>query len=355
MGNNILKDWRKALVLPHSTILDVLKIIDSSALQIALVVDQNNRLLGTVTDGDVRRGLLRGIGLDSPVDKVMNKNPITCCLADPKDKIRDLMRQKEIHQIPLVDDNRGVIGIQFIEDVMTAQLSNWVLLMAGGRGARLKPLTNDCPKPMLKVGGKPILENILENCINYGLKNFFISVNYMAEIIKDYFGDGSRWGVNIQYLNESQKMGTGGAIGLLPSKPECPFFVMNSDLLTNVNLSQLLQFHKCNSPTMATMCVRKYTMEVPYGVIGLNDHMITRLDEKPTHSLFINAGIYILEPEVVDFVNVDCSLDMPDLFSRLIKKDKQVTAFPIHEYWMDIGHPDDFHRANGEFLEVFQK
>jgi NDP-sugar pyrophosphorylase family protein len=229
---------------------------------------------------------------------------------------------------------------------------NWVVLMAGGLGTRLAPLTDNCPKPLLKVGNKPILETIIENFISHGFKRFYLSVNYKAEMIEEYFGDGSRWGAEIRYLREDKKMGTAGALGLIPEPLTQPFLVMNGDLLTKVNFSQLLNFHQ-EQNAHATMCVREYDFQVPYGVVSVDKHRIKSIEEKPVHRFFVNAGIYVLDPEAVSLIPADMPYDMTSLFEQMTANEREVIAFPVREYWLDIGHRDDFERAAGDFARIF--
>ncbi len=229
---------------------------------------------------------------------------------------------------------------------------NPVILMAGGLGSRLKPLTDECPKPMLSIGGRPILETILMNFIEHGFHQFYIAVNYKSDVITRYFGDGQRYGVEIQYLYESERMGTVGALSLLPEIPKMPFFVMNSDLLTSVNFTQMLAFHEENK-SIATMGIRKHYHQIPYGVLNLDQHRITRLIEKPIEDYFVNAGIYILSPNALDFMPKNCFYDMPDLFNSMIRENQTTCAFPLRDYWLDIGKIEDFERANQAYSDEF--
>lgn len=347
--------WKSALISKTVKIREAIKTIDAAALQIALVVDANGKLLGTVTDGDVRRAILKDISLDEAVEKIMMKTPVTASLDQSRESILTMMEHRQIRQVPIVDAQGRITGIEVLDDLLQRQTKeNWVVLMAGGLGSRLSPLTDDCPKPLLKVGKKPILETILENFIEYNFHHFFISVNYKDQMLKEYFGDGSRWGIKIQYLHESEKLGTAGALGLLEETPKKPLIVMNGDLLTKVNFRQLLDFH-AEHKAAATMCVREYDFQVPYGVVRLdNKNEVTAIDEKPVQRFFVNAGIYVLEPKVLSHVSKNKALDMPVLFERLIAEKSTVTAFPVREYWMDIGRLDDFQRANGEFPAVFE-
>jgi len=345
--------WKKILVAPDTSLREVIRVLDSAALQIVLVVDLEERLLGTVTDGDVRRGILRGINLDEPAHKVMNADPILALVDDGPEQLLALMQRTRLHHIPVVDDRRRVVGLQLIDELLERkQKNNIVVLMAGGLGSRLRPLTDDCPKPMLKVGNKPLLETIIENFSEYGFRRFFISVNYMADKVKDYFGDGERWGVSISYLHEDQRLGTAGALSLIEEKTDLPLIVMNSDILTKVNFQNLLDFHAAHN-AVATMCVREYDFQVPYGVVKIEHHRIVSIEEKPVHRFFVNAGIYVLDPAVLEAIPKNSFFDMPSLYEKLIGEGRETAVFPVREYWLDIGHIADYDRANGEFARIF--
>jgi len=251
-----------------------------------------------------------------------------------------------------LNDEGKLVGIEILGELLKVpSRDNWVVLMAGGLGARLRPLTDEVPKPMIPIGQKPILETILENFIEYGFKNFFISVHYKDHVIRNYFKDGSRWDVNIQYLSEDERLGTAGALSLLPGKPSEPVFVMNGDLLTKINFSQLLNFHQ-EHKLVATMCVREYDFQVPYGVLTLEGHYIKGIEEKPTQNFFVNAGIYVLEPQALQAIPQGRFYDMPQLFKDLMSEGSATAAFPIREYWIDIGRMRDLIRANGDFGEA---
>lgn len=349
-----MKDWGKTLIPLSSSIVDTIKIIDTSGMQIALVVDEKNRLQGTVTDGDIRRGILRGVSLDRPVTEVMRAAPVAATVEQKREEILNIMKKKGIKQIPVVDEGGCVVGLELLDELLhTGVMENWVVLMAGGLGTRLKPLTDHCPKPMVKIGSRPLLETILTSFIAQGFTRFFLAVNYMAGRIKEHFGDGSKWGVEINYLTEKKKMGTAGALGLLPEKPDKPLLVMNGDLLTKVNYRQLLDFHDENRAA-ATMCVREYTFQLPYGVVKLeNNRRIREIDEKPVHRFFVNAGIYVLEPSVLQYLPPDTYIDMTTLFGRIIAHKLETSVFPIREYWIDIGYHEELEKANAEFGNLF--
>lgn len=337
----------------NSTIKDALQTINNGGLQIAIVVDENDALVGTVTDGDIRRGLLNGLDLNSSVSLVVHKSPSIASVGDTKESILKIALAKKLHKIPLVDELGKLVGIEEIEDIIKpVGKTNRVILMVGGLGTRLRPLTKDMPKPMLKVGNKPILQTIVEKFAEYGFVNITMCVNFNASIIRDYFGDGKEFGVNIDYVLEQKRMGTAGALSLLKERPSEPFFVMNGDLLTNVNFEHIFNYHTLHKAT-ATMCVREYDYEVPYGVVKMNDNKITAISEKPVQKFFVSAGIYMLSPEILDLIPQDEFYDMPTLFEKAIAQNKNVISFPIHEYWIDIGRLEEYQKANEEYAKIF--
>lgn len=350
-----MKDWEKTLINPSQSIVEAMRIIDRSALQIALVVDEQTKLLGVVTDGDIRRGILNGVQLDQPVTKIMAGKFTSAQETSSKEEIIALMKGKGLNQLPLLDEEGHVVNLKVLVDLINVpKTDNEVVLMAGGLGNRLKPLTNDCPKPMLTLNDKPILEIILENLIQQGFKKFYVSVNYKAEMIEKYFGKGTKWDVKISYLKEKKTMGTAGALGLLPKRPREPLIVMNADLLTKINCRQLLDFHNTHK-ALATMCVRDYRFQVPFGVVNIDQYRLCGIDEKPTHHFFVNAGIYVLSPDALGFIPKGKAYDMTELFQDLIKFDHEAIAFPVREYWLDIGRFDDYEKANAEYQELFDK
>ncbi len=344
-------NWKNTVLKPSDSIKDALKIIDAEALRIALVIDDDMRLLGVVTDGDIRRGLLQNASLDSAVSNVMNKTPITADVGILRKDLVKLMTSKSLLAIPLVESGR-VVGLETLQRFTGRRYENPVFVMAGGFGTRLRPLTDTCPKPMLKVGDKPILETVLLNFIKAGFVNFYISTHYMPEVIREYFGDGSKWNVTISYVHEEQPLGTGGALGLLPDGlPELPLILMNGDVLTNVDFERVLEFHNKNNAA-ATMCVRDYEYQVPFGVINGEGHFIRSMVEKPIQRFFVNAGIYVVSPDMRKSVVKQQRIDMPSLLEKFIEQGSDVLMFPIHEYWLDIGRIDDFHRAQTDILNL---
>lgn len=346
-------NWQNVLISSNDSIQQAIEVIDKEGLRVALVVDKQTRLLGIVTDGDVRRGLVRHLSLDNPVKDIMNTTPKIGSICDSKAKLLAIMEEFDLLQIPIIE-NGVVIGLETIQHLMGAKkLNNPVFLMAGGFGTRLHPLTRVCPKPLLKIGEKPILETIMEGFIASGFHQFYISTHYMSEMIHNHFGDGSRWGVSISYIHEEKPLGTGGALALLPDNlPDLPIIMMNADILTKVNTEKLLAFHQEGKADI-TVCVRKYEMRVPYGVVQNNEQLITSIIEKPIYNHFVNAGIYVLNNSIRKMLFKNKYLDMPTLITQAIAKKEKVLMFPIHEYWLDVGRHEDFNQAQHDFALDF--
>lgn len=349
-----MNNWKKVVVSPRTTIRDTVRIIDIGTLQIALVTDDEHRLIGTVTDGDIRRGILGGFVLEDPISSIMNATPVQVDETEDKDKILLLMRKKSIQQIPLVNKANQLVGLTTLSELLDqpTHRDNLVVLMAGGLGSRLGKLTENCPKPLLKVGGSPILETILQTLIEKNFHRFYISVNYRADMITDYFGDGSQWGCSIKYLHEDQKLGTAGPLNLLPEHPSKPIIVMNGDIMTRINFASLLDFHERNQ-ALATMCIREFNHTIPYGVVKTAGNYVTSITEKPVNKVFVSAGIYVLNPEVLSLIPANGYYDMPTLFQTIIDQKQVIAGFPIHEYWLDIGRAEDFDKATSEFSQIF--
>ncbi|TSE30852.1 UTP--glucose-1-phosphate uridylyltransferase [Tepidimonas thermarum] len=352
----MITDWQGLLLRPDDSIRRAIEVIDRGAKRIALVVDDSGRLLGTVTDGDIRRGLLRHLGLDAAVVEVMNPQPRVLPQHYRREDALRLLGSAQVLQVPIVDEAGALVGLETLTDLLKRpRLENPVFLMAGGLGTRLRPLTDHCPKPMLPVGGKPMLEHILQDLIDYGFYRFYISVHYLREQVIQHFQDGSRWGVSIQYVHEDQPLGTAGALGLLPKDAvQRPVIVVNGDIMTRVNYEALLQDHDRHTPA-ATVCTRQYDFQVPYGVIEHDEQRITNIVEKPVHHFFVSAGIYVLAPQVVHHMTPQTRIDMPDLLKRQIDAGREVRMFPVHEYWLDIGRMSDFELAQRDVRQVIDR
>lgn len=328
---------------------EAIRCIEASGGQIALVLTTEGHLRGTITDGDVRRGLLRGIGLDAPAKAIMNDHPRFMPVGTTTHELLAKLHREGVLQMPLVDDNGKVVELVATNDLQTvAANDNPVIIMAGGLGTRLRPITETIPKPMIEVAGRPILETIIERFRTQGFSSITLCVNYLAEIIEDYFGDGSRHGVSIDYVREEKRMGTAGALSLLHPRPTLPMIVINGDILTTINFNQFLTFH-AESNALATMGLNRFQYQVPYGVVEVKDHHIVNFSEKPSFDFFVNAGIYIINPSLLDSLPRDKFFDMPSLFESVPIEYR--SAFPIHEYWLDIGRHDDLERAMQENLD----
>lgn len=347
-------NWKNVLVLPSSTIQEALKIIDKEGLGLALVVDSELHLLGTITDGDIRRALINNKLLSTEVSEVMSSNPITVTNQASRSDVLKLMDTKGISVIPRLI-NKKVVGIETLKQVIHPQKrDNPIFIMAGGFGTRLRPLTDHCPKPMLRVGDKPMLEHLINQFRALGFHDFYISTHYMPEVIQEHFGDGSQWNVSITYVHENSPLGTGGALGLLPrSLPELPLIMMNGDVLTKINFDELLDHHEYNRLD-ATMCVRELEYKISYGVVESNEGLITNMVEKPTYRYHINTGIYVLSPECVLSVQPNTEIDLPTLLKQRMDINKKVGIYTTHEYWLDIGQMADYQKAQ-EDIKGFYK
>jgi len=348
-----MKNYKDILLKPTSTIKEALQIIDSGAMKIALVVDEDEKLLGTLTDGDIRRGLLNSLSLDDSIESVIFKNPTVCNIDDTKEHILEVAIERKLYQVPIVDNEGRLVGIEEMDELLKPTIkTNRVVLMVGGLGTRLRPLTEHTPKPMLKVGNKPILETIILNFKKYGFTNIILSVSYKSEIIEEYFKNGREFGVNIEYIHENKRMGTAGALSLIREKLNEPFFVMNGDLLTNINFENMMEYH-LSSSAIATMGVREYDFQVPYGVVNVDGENILSIEEKPLYNFFVSGGVYVLDSKVLDFMPNNEFFDMPTLFETIIENKMKSVSFPIREYWLDIGRLEEFEKANNEYSEVF--
>lgn len=334
-----MKDLKKFLLSHKSSIVDAISLLEKNASQIVLVT-KTSKLIGTITDGDIRRAIIKKINLDTSVEKIMNKKFVTLDVNASSKQALSLMRNKTLRQIPVVN-KKGEIKKVFLMDQLIRSNSriNDVVIMAGGKGLRLGNLTKNCPKPMLKVNNKPILEIILEQCIEAGFKNFYFTVNYLKNKIIDYFNDGSRWGVKINYIVEKTPLGTAGSLSFLKNKTKKPILLLNGDILTKVDFNNLYKFYKTKKSAI-TVCTKKHITTVPYGVLEVNNFKVLGLEEKPALFHFVNAGIYMIDPKILKMIKDDTYLDMVDLIKIAKNKKFKITAFPIHEYWQDIGLPE---------------
>jgi dTDP-glucose pyrophosphorylase len=340
------KIWRTTVLPLSSNIKQAIAKLNETGLQIVLVLDAKDILLGTVTDGDIRRGLLRGLTLEEPIESVMRSNSLVVPPDLNRDQVLQLMHANRLSQLPVVDINSRVVGLQ-LWDAIDSQVArpNLMVIMAGGLGTRLRPHTETCPKPMLPVAGKPMLEHIIDRAKEEGFGHFILTIHYLGQLIEEYFGNGERLGVRIDYLKETTPLGTAGALGLLNPRPELPFIVTNGDVMSDVKYGELLDFHARHA-AVATMAVRLYEWQHPFGVVQTKGLDIIGFEEKPISRTHINAGIYALNPEALNAIAPNNSFDMPSLFEQLQSEGKRTVAYPMHEPWLDVGRPDDLIQAN---------
>ena len=345
MATQRFDNWRKTLVSPASTIGDVIINLNSSSLQIVLVVSPEDVLLGTVTDGDIRRGLLRGLNLKSSVESIWKRNALVAPKQMSHKQVLQLMKTNKIHQVPIVDEAYRVVGLHsLLENEQPSARSNILIIMAGGQGTRLGSYTESCPKPLLHVSGKPMLEHIIERAKSEGFFQFFLSVNYLGHMIEDYFQDGKRFGVSIEYLREKEPLGTAGSISLLNPRPDIPFIVTNGDVLTDIRYGELLDFHQKHQAA-ATMASRLHEYQHPFGVVNTNGMDILNFEEKPVIRSYVNAGVYAMEPVALECLTTNAHCHMTTLFERLRQSGKRTVVYPTHESWLDVGRPEDLKRA----------
>lgn len=346
-------NFNTACIPENSTIREAMIAIDRGGIQLALVLDADRRLIATVTDGDIRRGLLSGLNIEASISHVMNRQPIAVSASAGRAAARLMMREKRLHHVPLIDSERRIVDLAWVDEIIGLEPNKTrIVLMAGGLGKRLRPLTDSVPKPMLQVGNRPLIEVMIQNLIDQGFSRFTLAVNYLSEMIEQHFGDGSQLGVEIEYIHEKERMGTAGALSLMHQWPDSPFVVMNGDLLTSLRFEQMLRFH-VEEKSLATMGTREFSMQVPYGVIQTENDRLVGIEEKPNQSFHVNAGIYILSPSIVDLIETGVPLDMPDLFLRALRRGEVTTVYPIRDYWIDIGRSEDLDRARTEFQTVF--
>ncbi len=338
--------WKKTLLPTDATLQQGIRSLDETAMQIALIVSSEGILIGTLTDGDIRRGLLRGLDLRHPLTSIIEREPLVVLQEMSRDAVIQLMQANKIHQLPIVDENRRVVGVHLWDQLMIPrQRSNIMIIMAGGQGTRLGAHTENCPKPLLPVNGKPMLEHIIERAKAEGFQHFVLAIHYLGHMIEDYFGDGSRWQVRIDYLREDSPLGTAGAISLLNPRPDAPFVVSNGDVLTDIRYGELLDYH-CRHDALATMAVGLHEWQHPFGVVHTKGVDIVGFEEKPIARSHINAGIYVLDPNALNVLRVGEQCDMPALFNRLQETNERTIVYPMHEPWMDVGRPSDYDQAN---------
>ncbi len=333
--------WRRAVLPSNANIRQAIHNLNQVAVKIVLVGNEAGELEGTISDGDIRRGLLKGLDLDSPIASIIHRNALVVPPEMGRDMVMQLMVANKIQQIPVVDEHRRVVGLHLWDEVSTPPTrSNVMVIMAGGMGTRLRPHTENCPKPMLSVAGKPMLEHIIERAKLEGFSHFVLAIHYLGHMVEGYFADGERLGVRIDYLREQTPLGTAGALGLLNPRPEAAFVVTNGDVITDIRYGELLDFH-IRQNAAATMAVRVHEWQHPFGVVQTQGVEIIGFEEKPVARSHINAGVYALHPDALNLLSGDTHCDMPTLFERLQAESKRTVAYPMHEPWLDVGRPDD--------------
>lgn len=345
----MLKTWHKIILSQSNSISEAIENINNNSYGIVLVTDNKNKLIGTITDGDIRRGFMNHISIDAPIKIIMCKNPHTAFYNSSDKDILNLFSKHGIMHLPLIDEKNQIIDVKTLKNIfLKNKYDNPVFIMAGGFGKRLQPLTNLTPKPMLNINGKPILEIILSQFIEHNFNNFYISTYYKSEKIKNYFKNGEVLNVSIKYIDEKKPLGTAGALRLLPFKSfSSPIIMMNGDLITKVNIENFLKYHYENQNDI-TIGATKYEFEVPYGVIDTQDNNFKSIIEKPKRNFFINAGIYIIEPNIVETIEKGQAIDMPTWINRMTSNNVKINIFPIFEYWVDIGNKSELDKVKRE-------
>jgi dTDP-glucose pyrophosphorylase len=347
--NNLAEElWRQAILPANATIQQAIRNLDQVAIKIVLVVNKAGELEGTISDGDIRRGLLKGLDLKSPIASIVHRNALVVPSEMGRGMVMQLMIANKIQQIPVVNEHHHVVGLHLWDEITTPpKRSNLMVIMAGGMGTRLRPYTENCPKPMLLVSGKPMLEHIIERAKLEGFTHFVLAIHYLGQMIEEHFGNGDHLGVQINYLREQSPLGTAGALGLLNPHPEAPFVVTNGDVITDIRYGELLDFHIRHNAA-ATMAVRVHEWQHPFGVVQIQGVEIIGFEEKPVARSHINAGVYALDPDTLNLLSSEAYCDMPTLFERLQARARRTVAYPMHEPWLDVGRPDDLNRANTE-------
>jgi dTDP-glucose pyrophosphorylase/CBS domain-containing protein len=343
------------LIAKLKTVRELMSLMDRCALGIALVVDDDRRLEATITDGDVRRAILLGIELDQPVSRLIElrkhrgqkRGPVTAPIGTPAEDLRQMMAEHSIRQIPLLDDQGRVTDIAVDSDYLAAPaLPLEGFIMAGGFGKRLMPLTEKLPKPMLPVNGRPLLEHLVCKLREAGIQHVSISTHYLAKSIVEHFQDGADFGLRIEYVDEEQPTGTAGSLAKA-AVGDVPLLVINGDILTSVDFRAMLEFHREHAAEM-TVAVQQHEVQIPFGVIRMDGIDAISIVEKPSVRHFVNAGIYLIEPNVCKMVPADRPFDMPELITKLIEGQKRVICFPIREYWLDVGRMEQYERASAD-------
>jgi len=340
--------WRKAIMPVNSKIGEVVKNLNENAIQVVLVVNESGQMEGTICDGDIRRALLKGLDMSSLIDSVIQYNAFVVIPDMDREQVRQLMIANKIQQVPIVDEKHQVVGLYLWDEISSPTIRhNLMVIMAGGMGTRLRPETENLPKPLLRVANKPMLEHIIERAKLEGFTRFIIAVHYLGHMIEEYFGNGEALEVEIDYLREDSPLGTAGALSLLSPIPDEPFVVTNGDVITDIHYGEMIDFHNRYSAS-ATMAVRVHEWKHPFGVVQIKGVNIVGFEEKPVARSYINAGVYVLDPKALNVLTTNSHCDMPTLIERLKVNKQKTIAYPMHEPWLDIGKPDDLEQANIE-------
>ena len=341
--------WRSALISPEATLAETFKNLNEVGIKLALCVDAQGRLVGSVSDGDLRRGLLRGLSMQTSVREIATTSPLVVPEGTDRQVVRAIMKANKVLQVPVVDEKGRVVGLHLWDALDTVTSHDHVMIiMAGGKGTRLRPYTENCPKPMLPIAGKPMLEHIIERAKSQGFVRFVLTLNYLGEMIHQHFGDGSEHGVEITYVEETEPLGTAGALSLIRPRPKNAFVVTNGDVLTDIDYRELIKFQERHN-AYGVMAVRNYEWTNPYGVVQMEGVDIMGFAEKPVSRSHINAGVYAFAPDALNCLEWHRHCDMPTLFDKLRHVGHRTVAYPMHEPWLDVGRPDDLELANQKF------
>lgn len=338
----------KLILTENTTFQEAVMLLDQGGIGILPVVNDRNEFLGIITDGDIRRAVLNG---DLSINKVINRNPKKVNESTSRQEVLKILKEHHLRHMPVVDSDNQFIKIILLEGLYIEDQSNRVVIMAGGLGTRLGTLTKDIPKPMLPIAGKPVLERIIEEFASMGFIHFTICLNYKAKVIQDYFMNGSKWNVNIDYTLEEERMGTAGALTLIErEKLISPFFVINGDILTKIDYIDFMQQH-VSGKSLATMAVKQYEEYIPYACVKFDEKTkeLNYIVEKPKNIHYINTGVYILDPESLDFIPEKTFFDMPSLFDTLMIEKKKLQVYTMNNHWIDIGFPHDYQKANNHY------
>ena len=342
-------DRRSYVLNPRDTLTDAMRALQASREGVAVVTDESERVLGTVIDADIRRATLSAVELTAPVTQVMSRNPVRASVGATKEELLDVMRLHRLRAVPIVDDGR-LVGMKSLTSLVEDEILPVTVIMAGGEGRRLRPLTENVPKPLVDVGDRSIVERVIAPLRRAGIKDITLALNYKADVIKEYLGTGERMGVSLRYIVEKERMGTAGALALLPETPDRPICVANADILTTMSFARLFDYHWHHRAAITVAAVG-YVSHIPYGVLRTAGHYMLRMDEKPEERALVSGGIYVLDPEVLRFIRGRAPLDMPDLVADVLAEGLPVCVFPILEKWFDVGRIEDLERARTEFAK----